>query len=66
MKKQGALNSAVECRPDALISFNSLNNLTRLYETAIPKPNGLACIYYASELDSMVEEFEARVKAHSP
>jgi len=28
----------------------------------LPKPNGLARIYYASELDSMVEDFEARVK----
>jgi hypothetical protein len=31
----------------------------------LPKPNMLARIYYDSELDSMVEDFEARVKAHS-
>jgi hypothetical protein len=29
-----ALNSAVECHLHTLISFNPLNNLTRLYETA--------------------------------
>jgi hypothetical protein len=29
------------------------------------KPNRLARIYYGAELDSMVEDFEARVKAHS-
>jgi hypothetical protein len=29
-----ALNSAVECHPHTLTSFNPFNNLTRLYETA--------------------------------
>jgi len=31
----------------------------------LPKPNGLAHIYYDSELDTMVEDFETRVKARS-
>jgi hypothetical protein len=31
---QWALNSAVECHLHTLISFNPLNNLNSLYETA--------------------------------
>jgi hypothetical protein len=49
----------------AFANFATLDRHWKRRILALPKPNGLARIYYARELDQLTEDIEAAIATHS-